>query len=62
MVVGQDQLRGSRRKQTLFFVLLIVSLHVVQGESGRDDATDSVATFPNIFFRHMSLYLKIAII
>jgi hypothetical protein len=32
MVVGQDQLTGSRRKQTLFFMLLIMSLHVVQGE------------------------------
>jgi hypothetical protein len=45
-------------------VLLIVSLHVVQGESTQqcDNATDSVATLPNIFFHHMSLYLKIAII
>jgi hypothetical protein len=63
LVVGQDQLTGSRRKQTLFFMLLIVSLHVVQGEStwSCDNETDSVATLPNIYFCQMSLYLKIAI-
>jgi hypothetical protein len=33
MVVGQDQLTGSRRQEMLFFMLLIVSLYVVQGES-----------------------------
>jgi hypothetical protein len=36
----------------------------VQGESTRqcEDTTDYVATLTNIYSRHMSLYLKIAII